>query len=182
MDCSKCRKLIMTTHSETRTESEAEVLATHFLHCEACAQFAKQVDQMTGLLGALPPQAPSEGFTASVMAQIRAADTPVHAPWYERAFGLLRAPTPVLSLRHGLAVAALVLMLVSGGIFAGARRAPGALPGPLPGADTISVADGGHVIEADREFFDVLVQRHRNADVTLPVSEDEGMRLVSSSY
>lgn len=174
MRCTEFRQLTMTTRASERTEADCERLAAHALHCETCAEYAEQALRLEGLLGGIEPVTTSEDFTARVMAGVAELDAPPTASWYERVFGALRAPAPVLPVRQALATAALALLLVSGGLLVTQQRQTQdpAKPG------TVIIADGNRQVEADEKFVQELICRHENARPLQPLSEDEGLRLV----
>ncbi len=177
MDCRIHKQLVLTTRIAERTESQLEWLAAHELRCESCARFRAEADATADLLRMLAAQPAPEGFSASVMARVQAERHPAHAPWYETLFGVLRAPAPLVSMRQAMAAAALVLMLASAGMWLGHDRLN--LPG-MP-APTVTVASraGGQVIQVDKEFVDELIARHQGAAAMQPLSDGDGMRLVS---
>ena len=177
MDCRKYRKIILTTREADRTDSQLEYLGSHELHCEECARFGAEAKAMEGMLRAVPSEPAPQDFTRGVMARVEALDESAPASWYERVFGSLRAPAPMFSARQAIAVAALVLMMVSVGMLLGHGRL--GVPPDAPPTISVASAPGGSVIEMDSEFVNELVARHQGAASLQPLPDDEGMRLVS---
>ena len=175
MKCTDCRKLIATTRMGERSAADAEGIATHTLGCPECAEFTRKMDSLAGLLADTTQAKAPVDFTAAVMKRIELERVPAHSPWYERVFGTLRAPSPMISLQQAVSVTTLVLMIASAGMLVMYERAnPGA-----PAHEVVTVAEGGSAIEGDAAFVQELVRRHQTSDTIQPVPEDEGMRLVS---
>jgi anti-sigma factor RsiW len=166
MRCKNCRKTVMAS----RPAEWSAAVEAHLRDCDECRRVAADVQRMAALLSAMGDEHAPEGLTASVMAQVRTHETVVRAPWYERAFGLLRAPAPGLSLRHGVAVAAVALMVASVGVYVGQQDDATTLPTRVP-----SVATASGRTEAEMEE---MIYRNLAASGAQPLADDEGMRLV----
>lgn len=180
MKCHQFEKLIMTTRDADRSEADEERLTGHALNCARCAKLREQTGALEELLRASATDTAPDGFTQGVMARVEALREPAPPPWYDRMFGSLKAPAPLVSVSHGLAAAALILMIVSVGALVVQQRVPGSIV-PSQGTAVVCTPDG-YVIEGDNEFIEDLVERHRMADSMGPLSDDEGMRLVTWSY
>lgn len=146
-------------------------MTAHLETCEECRNFAAAAERMGELLSSLGEDHAPAGLTQSVMARVQAHDSALRAPWYERLFGLLRAPAPAFSLRQGVAVAALALMVASVGVYVGRQDDTVSLP-----TNVSSVARTGGRTEAE---MDELVYRNLAATGAQPLADDEGMRLVT---
>ena len=177
MDCRQCRKLIMTTRGLDRTQADLERIAAHQLRCEACTSFLAKAAALESLLQTGPAPVAPPDFTRRVMERARASREPARAAWHEALFGALRVPSPPVTLRQAVAAVALVLMVVSVGLWVGQGI------GVRPGAQTptISVAESGNgqVIQMDKAFVEEVIARHQSAAAMQPLSDDDGMRLVS---
>lgn len=171
MECKSFRKQLMVSRrAEWTAAVEAEVDA-HIHECEECRGFAASAERMGELLSGLSRDRAPKGLTQSVMQRVRAHESQVRAPWYERLFGLLRAPAPAFSLRQGVAAAAVALMMVSVGVYVGQQDDTTTLPTNVP-----SVATTSGRTEAEMEE---LVYRNLAASSAQPLADDEGMRLVT---
>ncbi len=175
MKCTECRRLAATTRKHERTAAEAEKLAAHTLKCVDCAEYVREMEAIQGLLRSVGQEAAPDDFASMVMKRVERESVPAHSGWFERLFGTLRAPSPVIPLRQAVSVAALVLMLASAGMLVMYERENSG----TPAHGTVTVAEGGSAIQGDAEFVQELVRRHQTSDTIQPVPEDEGMRLVS---
>jgi anti-sigma factor RsiW len=162
----------MTSRREEWGPADKAAVDAHLEACEECRKLAAAVERMGELLSDLAQQPAPAGLTQAVMARVRTQDSQVRAPWYERLFGLLRAPAPAFSLRHGVAVAAVALMVASVGVYVGQQDGTSTLP-----TETTAVAFSSHGrTEAELEE---LVYRNLAASTSQPLADDEGMRLVA---
>ena len=160
-----------------RTGPEREALAAHLRDCKKCAKLTADIQRLEQLLTAAPPDSAPTGFTQAVMARVKALDAPTPASWHHRVIDFIRAPAPTFSFRQAIAVGAVLLMVLSVGMFAGRGHLAGPAPGPSP--TVIADAPGGQPASMDAEFVAELLARHQAAGQTQPLSDDEGMRLVS---
>ena len=171
MRCRHFRQLILTTRDGELSGAQLERVSAHRERCEACARCEAETRAAEQLLRSLGETARApEDFTGRVMARVRVCPQPAHGMWFERVFGAFKAPAPAFSLRKGLAVAAVALMVASAGVFVnhGADQVPS-----KPGQRTELATS------VDREV-DEMVYRHEVASSTQLLPDDEGMRLVSN--
>jgi anti-sigma factor RsiW len=161
----------MTSRKADRDVANDARMDAHLRECEDCRNLAAQTQRMGELLSGLAEDRAPEGLTEKVMARVQAHESTVHAPWHERLFGLLRAPAPAFSLRQGVAVAAVALMVASVGVYVGQQDDATTLPTRVP-----SVASTTGRTESE---MDEMVYRNMAASGSQPLADDEGMRLVS---
>jgi len=177
MDCREFQETILTVREADRETGLRLRIDEHRMRCAACAEFARREEGLSALLagGAVTP-APSS-FTGGVMSRIRDGHSSSPVSWLDWFLGPLRAPAPSFSMGHAAALAAVVIMLASAGVFVARGSNPtqgGAQQATLASAPIAAVAPA-----IDREGMDELIWRHQASSVMQPLSDDEGMRLVS---
>lgn len=179
MSCRAFEQMIMTTRADDRTAAEAAWLQAHTEVCPDCARLAAKMAAVEQAVRGLPRATAPEGFTAAVMVRVREDRRSVRSGWYEVLFGTLRAPAPMVPVRQALAAVGVALMVVSAGLVIGhGRSTPTARPGSMVTAAAVPTA-GSQVNAAHAELVEELIARHQSALVLQPISEQDGMRLVS---
>lgn len=106
MSCRKYQYLIGTEEAGRLAEDEA--LQTHLQGCAQCAQLAREMQQLSGVLRALEPLQAGESFGTTVSRRL--VGGPRSEPWWGRVLGALQAPAPVLQPRQALAAAWLIAL------------------------------------------------------------------------
>lgn len=180
MDCRTFRETIVTIRPADRKPSLSAQLQRHEGTCEDCAAFRRREEAVSAALAAAAEVAAPSGFTAQVMGRVDAGQAPPVSSWIDWFLGPLRAPTPGVSFAHVAAIAVVVAMLATAGFLV----AHGGGLGPdLPATAAIASAGPASPLPAppviDKDSMDELVRRHQGSSVMQPLSDDEGMRLVS---
>lgn len=178
MSCRKFRELVIAVRPDDRTHADRECIAVHELECADCRRLLTEATALEAALEAAREVTPApEGFEARVMARLPLRKKPARSRWLEALFGVLRAPAPLFTLGQAAAVTVLLLMVFSAGMWVGHTR--GGAPGPSLHAGIVVQADGKAQVTMDKEFVDELVARHQAASSMPPLSDGDGMRLVS---
>jgi hypothetical protein len=138
----------------------------------------KREDAVAAILGASRAVSAPGGFADRVMARVAAGQVPAVSSWVDWFLGPLRAPVPGFSFGHAAAIAVVVVMVATAGFFVAHGGSPSAdLTGGPVVAGAGPVATGAPVL--DHESMDELIRRHQGSSGMQPLSDDEGMRLVS---
>lgn len=136
MKCNKAARLLPALVAGELEPVVSGKLARHLADCPACAALRAGFEADRALLRELPVSEPGPGLVTRVMAEARTGSR-------KRAWSL----PALLGLRPGLAAAALVL-LVAGGIWAGARLGTGLVREYAdPARDPLAVNDSPSLTE-----------------------------------
>lgn len=180
MDCRTFRKTLLTIRPADRDPSVCALLDRHEADCVDCAAFRRREEAVAAVLAKSPVSAAPTGFADKVMSRVDAGQAPSVSSWTDWLLGPLRAPSPGLSYAHAAGIAIVVVMLATAGLFVAHGVGPAA---DLPTAPVIAAtsAPGGPAAAPviDKESMDELIRRHQGSSVSQPLSDDEGMRLVS---
>jgi anti-sigma factor RsiW len=171
MDCRKYRRLVMTTRSDDRTPDEARLVATHAAECADCASLGAEVAGLEQVLRATPTVGAPDGFTARVMARVEQMEEPSRPGLLARLLSALKVPAPSFSFAQVAAAGVLIIVLGVAGGYLAHHSAPAGIANPAG----VEVAQQG----LDSEAMDELLVRHEGASSAQPLSDDQGMRLVS---
>lgn len=184
MTCNEFRKLVLTTRSADRSRADREQLASHRLECAECGQLWEKMSAMQSVLDAQPSLSAPDDLSTGIMTEVRAMDAPKPATWYTRLLRNLQMPVPDLSWAGYAAAAVIAVMLIGSGILVGEHLATiddgSAYQTTRPATvarRTMTQAQDSKV-QAQEEYLQELVQRHRTATLSEPLSDEDGMHLV----
>ncbi|MCD6359805.1 MAG: hypothetical protein J7M38_03005 [Armatimonadetes bacterium] len=157
----------------------AEALA-HIRQCPECRREAELLRGTRRLLGQIEPVRAPAGFTERVMAEV--ARTPQQdRSWQERIGELLWPQGHTPAWGRALAVAALLMVLISGfALLHGLGGAPAMQPQPAS-----IIADGGGagaLTVANDEDLEALMLRHEALELNQALSDDAGVHLIAYTY
>ena len=180
MDCRAFRETILTARPADRSPSVCAQLEQHQGACPDCRAFRQREEAVASILGASRGVSAPGGFADRVMARVEAGQVPAVSSWVDWFLGPLRAPVPGFSFTHAAAIAVVVVMLATAGFFVANGGGPSA---DVPGTPIMAGAGMGTAPTAapvlDQDSMDELIRRHQGSSVMQPLSDDEGMRLVS---
>jgi predicted anti-sigma-YlaC factor YlaD len=157
MRCSKFRRLVvLAEEAEIRLRWEI-ALREHGEECPGCRQFAEEMEAVRRLLVVQRAAAAPAGFTREVMARVRESRERAARPRMSR---YLRRPARRGALAYGLAMAALVVLLVGATLLlrGGISWGPSGKAGPEAMVVAHSLPSGG---EAVPELLQQLALAHR---------------------
>ena len=177
MRCAKLRRIIVVIAPDDRDDQLQEAIEQHLARCPACAQFARQMDSLTGHLHSLPSRPAPEDFALTVKRRMRVQQPKPRIGLIERIFGVHRAPTPRVSPQvawTGVSVAAVVALAV--GLLVGVPGGKSGPPAPGP-----VVASHSTAIEASLPIMDEIMLRHRQYSRSFALADDPGLNLISYS-
>ncbi|MEN6305206.1 MAG: hypothetical protein ABFD96_20960 [Armatimonadia bacterium] len=110
MPCRKYQYLIGTEKAEKLAENEP--LQAHLRECTECAQLAREMQQLAGILRGLDVLEAPETLGQRVSTRV-AASPPSPRSWWQRLRDALGGPAPVLQPRQALAAAGLIVLVVA---------------------------------------------------------------------
>ena len=167
MRCLEFRTAVALPGDVERSESLTAKLQQNMKQCPDCRRYARQMEGLGRLLKQLPQPTLPEGFTAAVCLRLgeRAPRRGLRA-WYQRQFGWLRKPTPLLHPVLALTAAAVCLAVATGFITLHA----GGPPPPVGAGEVFS-----------SQALTEMIGEHDEFVADQPLGDDSGFQLVSHS-
>lgn len=177
MDCREFQTVLFTSRSGDRAKADEAALVAHAATCAPCAQLREEMARLGAAVARMAGTTAPEGFTQAVMMRLEQAPERAGGGLWEWLFGA--SPVPGRAAQKLAAVAALALLLVSGGTYLGRTWHSG--DGPAAAAYATTHAGPRTAGAIDQAKLDELISRHQAASKLQPLSDDEGMQLVSYS-
>lgn len=154
----------------------AEALA-HMRECRECRREAELLRGTRQLLSQVEPMSAPGGFAGRVMAQVAQAEQ--SAGWSERVLEWLWPWRHSPAWGRALAVAAVVMVLISGLALLEGRS--GTPPMQAPGPTMVAAGSGTGAVFSE-EDLEALVLRHQALEQSRALSDDPGVHMISFSY
>jgi len=173
MRCSRFRKLTVVVSRSEGSSRLQQQLDDHQERCPACREFARRMQVVELLLHDLPAEEVPATFADQLRQRLGQVSRRQRGPWYQRLWGELKPPAPIIQPAMGLAAAAIVVLVSVGGVFLHfSQPASSTIP-----AITATIAELPS--DSGAPIWDEVVHRHRQYVLNRPLADDPGMQLIS---